>query len=725
MLFTQASAQQFTYQWGHPKPQGNIVYSGVFNDESDGWAVAGAGTILQTKNNGAQWDLLPGVDSVTSDFFDIVLTQQGTLIVSGDSGIILRSTDKGITWELQKFQDAGRLMDLSLIPGGGISAAGEQGILLISDDDGISWTNKGPGGSGYARHHCWKSASEAYVVGFNMFYKTLDRGEHWSVVDTLIGFGLNEVFFVTNEVGYTLEDFSYYQTADGGANWEKIEGFSGILYKYRTLILDESHWFRVTFGEGGEFWESTDGGIQWTNLFMHNTIGFVSLFKNGNRIFFTSDAGDIFYTDNLGLNIINSIVNLSVEPNAPISIIASRPDGTAFAQNQPNTGTNNQSFYRSDDGGKNWYIPDQAPGLRWIYDICFLNNQKGVVGSYSDIRFTLNGGTTWNSALLPDEYRLTNFDSPDSMVYFAAAYLIKNSQGFGNIYKSSDNGASWQRVSGGLPLNGLYMPNISFADNSTGYISYLENNTNKIFKTTDGGLNWSKINATGISSYISSMLWISADTGFATVPNDDFGIFRSVNGGLNWLKVSENPARKLSSDFKGHLAAINPESDFFQESTDGGVSWNNYYPPMAAYYPGGGRSITAIYATEKGYLLGGKSNRLMVATRKNGIITRVNDSDFEREKTKPELVVFPTIINQSTGFIEITINTGANEFIQLNLINLQGHVLKTLINKNLLPGNYTFRFDRSPFSENSQGGYYLLTLKTKNSVQSKKILYIK
>ncbi|HAM98127.1 MAG TPA: hypothetical protein DCQ26_05915 [Marinilabiliales bacterium] len=725
IFFTKVYPQGFTYYWGHPSPQGNMVYAATFKNANTGWAVTAGGNILKTTDEGLHWSLEKQSDSLRIDYFDIVHTQQGTLLISGDSGMIMRSTDEGKTWNSIQFKNTGRLFDLELIPGGGISAAGEEGTLLVSDDDGITWVDKGPEGSGYARHHCWKSATEAYIVGFNMFFRTLDGGNSWNVVDTLLGFGVNEIFFVTDKLGYALEDFHYYKTTDGGNTWIKTEDFSEILYQFRTLVIDELHWFRVAFGEGGEFWETTDGGIHWTEHFTYNTVGFINLFTNGTRIFFTSDTGDFFYTDDNGLTIKNSITNLSTEPSAPITIIGTRPDGTAFANNQPSTGTENQTFYRSGDGGKSWHVPEQVPGLRWIYDIYFLNNQQGVVGSYSDIRYTLDGGTTWNSSLLPDEYRLTNFDSPNHDEYFAAAYLIKNSQGFGNIYKSTDQGITWQRVAGSLPLNGLYFPSISFADSVTGYISYLENNVNKFYKSTDAGQNWFKLSAKGISDYVASMLWISADTGFAAVPNGTFGIYKTVDGGLNWLKVSENGARILTTYKTGHIAALNPQSNFFQETTDLGENWTYYYPPMAAHYPGGDRSIQSIHATPDGYLIGGTSNRLMLATRDTGVVTGITPPRQWRNSTENGFLVFPNIINQTTNSVEISIEVKTGGFVRLELKDMQGRTLKTLLTQIITPGTHSFRFNAQQLFGKATDGTYLLTLKTTNSINSQKLLYVK
>jgi photosystem II stability/assembly factor-like uncharacterized protein len=714
-----AKASGFTYHWGHPSPQGNIVYNMVFADEATGWAVTGCGLILKTINGGESWELTREPDSLCSDLFDILITSQGTLLASGDHGMIIRSTDEGLNWQKVIFPDAGRLYDLALIPGGGVSAAGENGQVLVSYDDGISWINKGPGGTGYARHHFWKTDLEGYVVGFGMFYRTVDGGNSWVQAGTPSFFGMNEVYFVNNNVGYAVEDFGYFKTLDGGNTWTHVAVFSGIAYRFRTSVIDEMHWFSVAFGEGGELWETTDAGATWVLKSDYYSTGFLCLVKNGSRLLFGSDIGDIFYTDDGGTTRQDAVENLAVFPSAPITIIGKRPDGKLFANNQPNTGVNNGTFYRSDDGGLTWYLPALSPGLRWVYDIKFSDDQHGVLGSYSDIRYTNDGGDTWNESSLPADYRLVNFALPAQNLYFAGTYTTSPTGG-GNIYRSTDQGATWQVVGGGLPVNFLYVSCIAFADANTGYVACLLNtNLPGIYKTTDSGNSWTLISQSGLSGYISDMTWLDENTGIAVAPNSGSGIFRTTDGGLHWIKVSEAGARHLTGISGNRMAAVDPGDAIFQESTDGGLSWLSYSPPFSSVNAGFQGSVQSIQITGKGYILGGTGNRLMVADRIVNTGTEENHGLATAGKTQQIITVTP---NPVVDRAVIRFNMSASGHVTLALYNAQGRLVYSFMEQLLQPGIHEVPFDAGELRKSLGAGIYLVSLQSGKDFDSVKVV---
>lgn len=711
LFIRQSDATEFTYHWGHPSPQGNIVYNMAFADANNGWAVTGCGQVLETSDGGQNWELTMGPDPDNIDLYDIVISGQGTLIVSGDSGRIMRSTDTGVSFQTQAFQGAGRLFDLCLIPGGGISAAGQNGVVLVSFDDGITWTDKGPGGTGYARCHLWKSATEGYVVGMEEFYRTTNGGNSWTVIDTPPMFGLNEIFFVNNTTGYAIADFGYWKTTNGGQTWIYTDVFSGLLYHYRTVVIDDQHWFAVAYGEGGELWETTDGGQNWNNLMYYQCTGFPCLVRIGNRLLFGSDIGDLFYTDDSGITVTNATQNLAVYQSAPITVIGSRPDGTLFCNNQPSSGTDNGTFLRSDDGGYTWYIPENLPGLRWVNDIEFGDNQHGLLGSYSDIRYTSDGGESWGESTLPDNYNVFSFALPSPGNYFAGAF--SSSPFGGNLFHSTDGGATWTIVSNGLPVNELYVTSVDFADVTHGFVTGLFNNLAAIYSTSDGGQSWTKVDQTDITSYIGDMEWLDENTGIAAVPNSDNGIYRTVDGGKHWTKVSENGARHLTRYQDDRIGALDTYSTFFQESTDDGLSWTSYSPPFSSNTPGFTGTVESIQATEDGYIIGGAGNRLLVADA--GIINSIPQAN--NPSSPNSLSVIPNPVNEHS-VIRIELKIGA--YVTLRLYDAQGRMICQYLDSYLDKGIYELPVGNA-FTSITPGVYLMKMEAGKQSISYKVI----
>ncbi len=712
-------ASGFTYHWGHPSPQGNSVYGIAFKDANNGWAVTGCGSILKTSDGGQNWELTLGPDSTCNDLYDILISDQGTLIVSGEQGRIMRSTDNGENWQILSITGTGNLFDLAPIPSGGISAAGENGSILVSTDDGINWINKGPGGTGYARGHYWKSATEGYVVGYGLFHRTFDGGNTWTQIATPGVFGLNEIYFVDENTGYALEDFKVWKTTDGGNSWSSTSQVIEPLYRYRTLAIDEIHWFSVTNAEGAALWETFDAGASWQLKFNYYTTGFLSVVENGNRLLFSSDIGDIFYSDDEGTNVQDAVQNLAVFPSAPIMVIGKKPDGTLFANNQPNSGINNGTFFRSDDGGISWYVPDAGQNLRWVTDIGFFDNQFGILGAYSDIRYTTDGGETWEQSNLPADFNLTNFALPASDRYFAGTYGSWPNGG-GNLYKSSDHGVTWEAVGGGLPIGQIYISNVAFASENEGYIACQINNSPVMYKTTDGGITWNLIDPTGISDFISDMVWLDENTGLAAVPNGaTSGMYRTTDGGLNWTWVSTTGARQLTRGIGDYIAAVNPGDALFQESADGGLTWTSYSPPFSTGISGFGGGISYIQATETGYVIGGSGNKLMAAEREITTGTVFNHDETDHIYPEDGIAISP---NPVKDMAVISFDLSSDQVANLSIADMQGQIIHTFLKKNLKAGKHEIMINVNDLNPLTGPGIYFIMLTTNRSFYSAKMI---
>ena len=95
-----------------------------------------------------------------------------------------------------------------------------------------------------------------------------------------------------------------------------------------------------------------------------------------------------------------------------------------------------------------------------------------------------------------------------------------------------------------------------------------------IYKSTDGGSSWTNLRNGLASTYVRSVIAVSTDTVFAGT-ND--GIFKTYNGGLNWsLSLSTlNSIRDIVCDTKtNYLYAVTYGSGMYK-STNRGISWSS------------------------------------------------------------------------------------------------------------------------------------------------------
>ncbi len=115
----------------------------LFMDDAHGFAVGAYGAFLETRDGGEHWT----ARSIAADDHHlnaIALLANGTLLIAGEAGTLLRSTDTGQTWQALASPYAGSWF--GVLPAGRLpvnqTAAlvfGLRGKIFRSEDAGASW----------------------------------------------------------------------------------------------------------------------------------------------------------------------------------------------------------------------------------------------------------------------------------------------------------------------------------------------------------------------------------------------------------------------------------------------------------------------------------------------------------------------------------------------------------------------------------------------------------
>ncbi len=121
----------------------------------------------------------------------------------------------------------------------------------------------------------------------------------------------------------------------------------------------------------------------------------------------------------------------------------------------------------------------------------------------------------------------------------------------GGIFKTTDNGFSWQHIFTDAPVISIGALAIDHSDQNILYAGTGEANSssqsfigNGIYKTTDAGQTWEHIGLEQ-SAYIGRILIDHSDServfvaacGTLFTPNETRGIYRSINGGADWERI--------------------------------------------------------------------------------------------------------------------------------------------------------------------------------------------
>ncbi|TPQ37992.1 WD40/YVTN/BNR-like repeat-containing protein [Cupriavidus pinatubonensis] len=161
-----------------------------FADARNGWAVGHRGTVLHTSDGGENWTLQRQDLSVDQPLFSVLFRDAQHGVAVGLWSLMLQTDDGGRTWRktgLPPPPGAAKadrnLFRLFAAPDGALMVAGEQGSVLRSTDHGKSWAWLDTGYRGSLWAGTALRDGTLYVAGMRgTAYRSKDQGAHWEKV---------------------------------------------------------------------------------------------------------------------------------------------------------------------------------------------------------------------------------------------------------------------------------------------------------------------------------------------------------------------------------------------------------------------------------------------------------------------------------------------------------------------------------------------------------------
>ncbi|WP_293372869.1 YCF48-related protein [Nevskia sp.] len=125
-----------------PTPADATLTRVRFVDDSHGWAVGYDGTILATEDGGSNWTLAQFDAAWGRAYYDVLFSDAQNGFVLGGNGRLWRTGDGGKNWEPIEspvFEDQPNLYNLVKLGNGMLLLTGERGLIARSSDDGATW----------------------------------------------------------------------------------------------------------------------------------------------------------------------------------------------------------------------------------------------------------------------------------------------------------------------------------------------------------------------------------------------------------------------------------------------------------------------------------------------------------------------------------------------------------------------------------------------------------
>ena len=302
-------------------------------------------------------------------------------------------------------------------------------------------------------------------------------------IDTLNGWASTGDFFDTSfqNTGCILH------TTNGGANWSIQLGKSRFAFSTMTMVNNMTGY---AFGDSlgplvgrVEFIKTTNGGINWFNIAIPNTMWISQFYflnpDTGCEADNAASSPDTRFTTDGGYT-------WQQRTNG----MTDYPTRCAFFLNY-NTGYcgSGHSLYKTTNAGISWQLNIAFSNA--ISSIFFLNENTGWAGQAGYfIEHTSNGGSNWISQSLPplaqsDTYVILFFDSLKGYA----------GDGINAIFKTNNGGLNW-----GYQIDTGGQKNISFVDSLHGWTTPMYSGF--VEHTTNGGGSISYVGIINISNEI-------------------------------------------------------------------------------------------------------------------------------------------------------------------------------------------------------------------------------
>ncbi|MFC1554756.1 WD40/YVTN/BNR-like repeat-containing protein [candidate division KSB1 bacterium] len=331
-------------------------------------------------------------------------------------------------------------------------------------------------------------------------------------------------------------------------------------------------------GTGAGVWKTTDGGESWTpmtNDWLVSSIGDIDIshkdpnivyvgtgeacfrgnISHGDGVYKSTDGG---YTwEHIGLGESRQIGRVIVKPSDHNTVFVAAL-GHIYAPPDGNRG--DHGVFKTTDGGKTW--ENILPGP---------NNQTGAI----DIDINPKNNNIMFAALYET---------------FRTSYSLSSGGPGSGLYKSTDGGKSWNKITGGgFPEGTLGKIGVSISKSRPDRIyAMVEAVDGGLYRSDDNGKTWELMNSDRDKRqrawYYTHVTADPKDPDVVYVLNTS--VLRSTDGGKTFGRVSvpHGDVHALWIDPKDSNRMINGNDGGGNVSFDAGITWSTQEYPTAQFY---------------------------------------------------------------------------------------------------------------------------------------------
>ena len=385
------------------------MYGMSFLDQNTGFVVGSQGGASITTNAGLTWTPLttPQADWA---YFQIKVISASEIYAVGDPAYLYKSTDLGNTWtSIPIFPVVGPASTYIWYSLGKVGStmvlSGDFGVVAKSTDDGASWSSnhfslntniifdmaKIPGTNNLI------AVGRQYTIGTRQLYFSNDYGTKWSSGDLGVDMNASAICMVNSQIGYISgTNCQVLKTTNGGTSWLPVtQPYPGTLDIFSLdLINPDTGWAFINYSAigGGNAFKTTDGGNSWTQQagnipysissadMVDANIGYITINSSNQPIYKTTNGGNNWFSVPTPLTGLLRSVK-AIDAN---TLYVGSSSGTS-------------RMAKSTNGGTSWTSIILPVSLDITsLDFVDVNNGYASGNTTTVVCKTTDGGTTWS-----------------------------------------------------------------------------------------------------------------------------------------------------------------------------------------------------------------------------------------------------------------------------------------------------------------------------------------
>ena len=440
--------------------------------------------------------------------------------------------------------------------------------------------------------------------------------------------------------------------------WRMIGPYRGGRVTTVTGVADKP-WLYYMGATGGGVWKTENAGTTWENIsdefFNVGTIGAVAVSESDNNVLYvgtgespirgvTTSHGDGVYksTDagktwqHIGLNDAGQISRIKIHPQNPDLVYVA-------VQGQIWGPSDERGVYRSRNGGKTWeQVLKTGPSTgasdlvmnpanpRILYAAMWNHYRKPWYvhsgGTDAGIFKSTDGGDNWTKLTggLPEMVGKIGIDVPAANPDRVFA-IVEAHPGEGGLWRSDDAGESWELVNETrvIQSRAWYYNHITADPNDENTV-WIQNVP--LLKSIDGGKSFARVD-TAHGDYHDH--WINPNDSRIMINASDGGASVTLDGGKTWSTLMNQPTAqfyRVSTDNLTPFRIYGGQQDnstvaIASATWDNGIGREDYFPV------GGGESAHIVFDEN--------DPRLIYATTINGTLTEYDVENRRLREIKP------------------------------------------------------------------------------------------